>query len=289
MFETAFNDAGGAVTDPDSVPSADSTHPNVARIYDYLLGGKDNYRIDRETAEKIIAAAPASPALAKQNRAFLNRAVRYLAHIGIRQFIDIGSGLPTVANVHEVAQKAAPDSRVVYVDYDPLVVAHSQALLATDDQTVAIGGDMRRPGDILDHPSVTNLIDLSRPVAVLFVSVLHCLTDEDKPTEVVARFRERTADGSHLVLSHITAQDHVEAAEQGAKVYTEAAATTQMTLRGRDQIMDFFAGFDLVGPGLVPLHEWFPADRSPTVTGFPPRRREPLPTWFLCGVGCKSS
>jgi hypothetical protein len=277
------------VTDPESVPSADSAHPNVARIYDYLLGGKDNYRIDRETAEKIIAAAPASPALAKQNRAFLNRAVRYLADIGIRQFIDIGSGLPTVANVHEVARKAAPDSRVVYVDYDPLVVAHSQALLATDDQTVAIGGDMRRPGDILDHPSVTNLIDPAQPVAVLFVSVLHCLTDEDKPTEVVAGFRDRMADGSHLVISHITAQDHVEAAKQGAKVYTEAAATTQMTLRDRDRILAFFDGFDLVEPGLVPLHEWLPALDRPATTGLSQRRRESLPTWFLCGVGIKSS
>jgi O-methyltransferase involved in polyketide biosynthesis len=274
------------VTDSESAPvGVDTTTPSVARIYDYLLGGNDNYQVDRETAEKIIAVAPAAPALAKQNRAFLDRAIRFLSEIGIRQFIDIGSGLPTVANVHEVAQRAAPDARVVYVDDDPVVLNHSRELLATNDQAVVIGADMRRPDDILDHPALSGIIDLSQPVAVLFVAVLHCLTDDDQPTGIVSRFRDRIAPGSHIVISHITAQDHIEAAKQGARVYTDAGANAQMTLRDRDQIRNFFNGFDLVEPGLVPLHEWRPDMPSPTVAA--QRSPEPLPTWVLCGVGRK--
>jgi hypothetical protein len=167
-----------------------------------------------------------------------------------------------------------------------VVVVHSEALLATNDQTIVIGADMRRPDDILDLPSLTGLIDLSRPVGVLFVSALHCLTDADKPGSVVARFRECIAPGSYLVISHITAQDHVDAAERGARVYSEAAANTQMTLRDRGQILEFFDGFDLVEPGLVPLSEWHPGLRVPMMPA-PPTKR--LPTWFLCGVGHKPS
>lgn len=255
--------------------------PNVARMYDYYLGGKDNFAADRAAAGQVLAIAPATSALARANRAFLGRAIRHLSAAGIRQFIDVGSGLPTRENAHEVAQREAPDSRVAYVDNDPVVLAHSRALLASDQRTIVVGADMRRPDDILEHPDLRKSLDLSRPVAVLFVSVLHCLTDEDKPAQIVARFREHMAPGSHLVISHITAQEQADTAEAGAEVYRRMNASTPMTLRGRQQILALFDGFELLEPGLVPLPSWRP-DVRPATGGV---RRSSLPTWFLCGVG----
>jgi hypothetical protein len=253
-------------------------------MYDYYLGGKDNFAADRAAAEKVLAIAPAASALAKANRAFLGRAIRLLSAAGIRQFIDVGSGLPTRENAHEVAQREAPDSRVAYVDNDPVVLAHSRALLTTDQRTVIVGADMRRPDDILGHPDLRKALDLSRPVALLFVSVLHCLTDEDKPAQIVARFREYMAPGSHLVISHITAQEQTDAAERGADVYRKMNASTPMTLRSRERILALFDGFELVEPGLVPLPDWRPDVRFPTEDV----RSRSLPTWVLCGVGRKA-
>ncbi|RAY12613.1 SAM-dependent methyltransferase [Actinomadura craniellae] len=267
-------------------PGVDVATPNTARIYDYYLGGKDNYRADRQAAEQVLSVAPETPRLAWENRAFLGRAVRYLVGAGIRQFIDVGSGLPTRENVHETAQRAAPDARVAYVDRDPVVLIHSRALLATDAQTAVVEADMRRPDDILDDPELRRLIDLDRPVAVLFVAALHCLTDDDKPAGVVARFQERMAPGSHLVISHITAQEDAETAQRGAEVYRRVGATTQMTLRDRAQLMNLFDGFELVEPGLVPLPDWRPETPFGATVAPPPKpRRGPLPIWFLCGVG----
>ena len=263
----------------------DVTKPNIARMYDYFLGGKDNYAADRAAAEKIIAVAPQTPAVAHTNREFLRRAVRYLAETGIRQFIDVGSGLPTQENTHEVARRVAPGSRVVYVDNDPIVLTHSRALLCMDDRTVVIEADMRRPGDILEHPDVRCVIDWSKPVGILLTSVLHLIRDEEKPGEIVAWFRDIMAPGGHIVLSHISAQDHVAAAQRGAEVYRQVGATTN-TLRDRDQIMAFFTGFDLVPPGLVPLPDWRPDLGSAAAqTG----QREKLPVWYLGGVGRKNS
>jgi O-methyltransferase involved in polyketide biosynthesis len=269
------------VTEREPVDAITANTPNVARMYDYYLGGKDNFANDRAAADEVLAIAPATRALARANRDFLGRAIRFLSAAGIRQFIDVGSGLPTRENAHEVAQRAAPDSRVVYVDNDPVVLAHSRALLAKDQRTVIVGADMREPGDILEHPGLRDALDLSRPVAVLFVSVLHCLTDEDGPAQIVARFRERMAPGSHLVISHITAMDQTDTAERGAEVYRKKNASTAMTLRDPQQIRALFDGFELLEPGLVPLPEWRPVVRSVT-DGVPGGA---LPTWFLCGVG----
>lgn len=262
----------------------DVTKPNVARMYDFFLGGKNNFAADREAANKVIDAAPQAPALARENRAFIGRAVRYLTQAGIRQFIDIGSGLPTRENVHEVAQRAASDARVAYVDNDPVVLSHSRALLATDNQTLVIEADMRRPGDILDHRALREVIDLGQPVAVLFTSTLHLIADDEGPAEIVAHVRDRIAPGSYVVISHTTPETSAEEARQGAQVYARASSTTQ-TLRDRDQILRFFDGFDLIPPGLVPLPDWRP-DLLPA-----PRQRrtdKPLPVWFLGGVGRKT-
>ncbi|HEU5156065.1 MAG TPA: SAM-dependent methyltransferase [Streptosporangiaceae bacterium] len=261
----------------------DVSKPNIARMYDYFLGGKDNYAADREAAEKVIAAAPQAPALAHTNRAFMHRAVRHLAETGIRQFIDVGSGLPTQENTHEVARRVAPGSRVVYVDNDPIVLTHSRALLGMDDQTVVIEADMRRPADILEHPRLRGVVDWSKPVGVLLTSVLHLITDEEEPGEIVARFRDGMAPGSHIVISHVSAQDHVASARRGAAVYRQVGATTN-TLRERDEILAFFDGFDLVAPGLVPLPDWRP---EPAAAAAEARRGEKLPVWYLGGVGRK--
>jgi hypothetical protein len=251
-------------------------------MYDYYLGGKDNYAADREAAERVIAVAPQARALARANRQFLHRAIRFLADEGkIQQFIDVGSGLPTVENTHEVAHREAPGSRVVYVDNDPIVLAHSHALLATNHLTVVIAADMRRPHHIIDHPALQRVIDWSTPVGLLFTSVLQLLTDEEKPHEVVATFRDQMTSGSHVVISHITPQDHIVAAQQGAKVYQQVGATSQV-MRSREQILGFFDGFDLIPPGLVPLPDWRP-NPSASATD----HQERLPVWFLCGIGRK--
>ncbi|GII77885.1 hypothetical protein Sru01_28670 [Sphaerisporangium rufum] len=240
----------------------DTRIPNGARIYDYILGGKNNYAADRAAGDQMIGTNPGAPATAKANRAFLGRAVRYLAEeCGIRQFLDIGTGLPTQQNVHEVALAAVPDARVVYVDYDPVVVAHGQALLATSDSVTVIQGDLRRPGEIIDHPETRRFIDFGAPVAVLMVAVLHFVSDEEDPAGILARFAEVMAPGSHLVISHTVneAPDQVmESAKQGFR-----GAGAPLTPRTRDEVRAFFAGFEPVEPGLVEVARWRPAIEPP--------------------------
>jgi SAM-dependent methyltransferase len=252
--------------------------PNVARMYDFYLGGKDNYAADRAAALEVLKSAPQTPALAMENRAFLGRAVRHLAvTAGIGQFLDIGTGLPTQGNVHEVAQAALPGARVVYVDKDPIVLSHARALLAGAPDTRVVAADMRDPATILDDPATRAALDFTRPVAVLAISMLHCLTDAEDPWASVARLRDALAPGSFLVLSHITAEDEPAAAKAGADVYRRA--NMEMTLRSRDAIARFFDGFEILDPGLVRLVDWRPGNaRAP---------RDDLPTWFLCGVGRK--
>ncbi|MBX6381558.1 MAG: SAM-dependent methyltransferase [Microbispora sp.] len=269
------------VSDDAPPPGIDAGIPNPARMYNYFLGGKDNFAADREAAERVLQVAPEARALARSNRAFLRRAVRHLvAEAGIRQFVDIGTGLPTVGSVHEVAHELDPGVRVAYVDNDPVVLAHSRALLSgTAETTVTVQGDLRRPEEILAHPDLRSLIDLSRPVAVLLVAVLHFLTDDDKPAELVSRIRESVAPGSHLVLSHVTDEERADEAREGAAVYRQAS--TGITLRSREQIHELFAGFRLIEPGLVPLDDWRPDDENLLAR----QARRHLPTWFLCGVG----
>ncbi len=246
-------------------------------MYDYFLGGKDHYQVDREAAEQALAAAPEIRALARENRAFLQRAVRFLAaEAGIRQFIDLGTGLPTKGNVHEVAQQAVPDARVVYVDYDPVATTHARALLATDDQTVAIQADLRDPEAILGDPHAQELIDFDQPVAVLFLSVLHFVTDEEDPAGIVARFREAMAPGSYVALSHGSARNpqRAEEAERGWD-----RATSSIKARTSEQVRALFEGFDLVEPGLVNAAEWRPDS--------PGKAKTHEVGLFLAGVGRK--
>ncbi|GAA1806970.1 SAM-dependent methyltransferase [Actinomadura chokoriensis] len=240
-----------------TLDTVDPTTPNVPRMYDYLLGGKDNYAADREAVEEVVRHAPDTPFLARENRAFLRRAVRFLAESGIRQFIDIGSGLPTQGNVHEIAHEIDPSAHVVYVDIEPVVLAHGRALLGGTPEVTVIQGDARRTDDILDDPELNKLIDFDRPVAVLMLAVLHFIGDRDDPPGIVARLRSAMAPGSYLAVSHVTADFDADSRVRDAgAVYKRA--TYQITLRSREQITRLFDGFDLVEPGLTTLSMWRP-------------------------------
>jgi S-adenosyl methyltransferase len=248
--------------------------PNPARIYDYFLGGKDNFPSDREVAEQLLAIAPVAREVVEDNREFLRRVVEALTGAGIRQFIDLGSGLPTQGNVHEIAQAAAPESRVVYVDNDPMVVAHSRALLAGDN-TVAIHGDLRQPEKILEHPEVRELIDLGRPVALLLLAILHFVPDDEDPFGIVARYAGALPAGSHLAISHGTKDvperpdlSPEEMAEMGAKAEQLYQLTTaSLVTRGRAEVERFFDGLELLEPGVVEIQRWRPDGRSSLLPG----------------------
>jgi SAM-dependent methyltransferase len=230
--------------------------PSPARIYDFLLGGKDNYPADRQAAQDLMAAIPDVRMFARQNRAFLRRAVQYLAaEAGIRQFVDVGTGLPTQGNVHEIARAAAPGARVVCVDNDPVVLAHGRAMLHGVTDTAIIEHDLRRPAEILADPELAKLIDLSEPVALLLVAVLHFIADEDEPAALVHELTDALAPGSYVVLSHATADSRPESAA-GERVYERASA--QARARTRDQVLAMVAGLDLVEPGLVWAPQWHP-------------------------------
>jgi hypothetical protein len=251
------------MADHDAAPeNVDVRVPNVARMYDYYLGGKDNYVADRATAEEVLSAAPQIRSAVRENRGFLERAVRYLAaEAGIRQFLDIGSGLPTQRNVHQIVADIAPGARVVYVDHDPVVVAHGKALLSGARSTAFLQADVRRPERILDDPAVQELIDFGKPVAVLLAAVLNFVGDDDDPAGIMDTLRRPMAPGSHLVISHGTRERHSRAAENIEKVYNRA--TEQAVLRTHEEILPFFSGFDLLPPGLVYAAQWRPdAPRS---------------------------
>ena len=238
-----------AVIDPIDVHT-----PSPARIYDVWLGGKDNFAVDREVAAKVEEHVPNVRDLAQENRAFLRRAVTYLAgDCGIRQFIDIGSGLPSQGNVHEVAQQIAPETRVLYVDNDPIVLTHGRALLASNDRTAIITADLRNPNSILKNPEVTRLIDRDEPMAVLMVASLHFIPDEAKPYDIVRRFRQWMPIGSYLAISHT---DRTAQLESAAMVY--AAATAPAAPRSHGEVRRFFGDFRLVDEGLVRLPAWHP-------------------------------
>ncbi|WP_425578116.1 SAM-dependent methyltransferase [Streptomyces albiaxialis] len=226
-----------------------------ARMYDYLLGGRDNFAADREAAEAAVAAFPTLRTAARENRAFLGRAVRHVVEeTGIRQFLDIGSGLPTARNVHQVARRHAPDARVVYVDNDPLVLAHGQALLAADARTTVIQADIRDPRAILGHPGTRELIDFGEPVALLAVAVLHFVSDEEDPRGLVARLREALVPGSVLVLSHATAEISPETALGVQAAYR--AQGVPLTLRDRAAFAELFEEFEIAEPGIQVVSDW---------------------------------
>jgi hypothetical protein len=239
----------------------DTSKPHHARVYDYILGGKDNFAADREAAEQVLAVAPDSRLLVRAQRAFLVRVVRFIAESGIRQFIDLGTGIPTSPNVHEVARKVDPAAPVVYVDFDPMVVAHAQARLATQDGVIAIQRDIREPEVVLADPELQALIDFDQPVAVLFLAILHDITDEQDPGGIVARVRERMVPGSYIAIEQFASDSDPEARASLEEVYSETP--WPITFRSRDHIARFFDGFELLPPGVVDVEQWRP-EREPT-------------------------
>jgi S-adenosyl methyltransferase len=263
----------------------DPRKPNAARIYDYLLGGKDNFAADRDAAAQLLQALPDAALAAKANRAFLAAAVRYVAGRGIGQYIDIGAGLPTSPNVHECARAAVPDARVAYIDNDQVVVTHARALLATDDLVTVISKDAREYEALLDGPELGAFIDLAKPVCVLFVSMLHFMPEAEADAAVAA-FRERMAPGSYLVISTGVGDDgNASAREQVQAAY---GTGTVLTGRPRAEIASYFGDFDLVPPGLVPVTEW-PLD-APDGAPLPmlrPLPSAPMKAGMLAGIGRK--
>jgi hypothetical protein len=239
--------------------------PHSARVYDYLLGGKDNFPADREVAEADMRANPASRVGPRQNRAFLRRAVRFLAaEAGIRQFLDIGTGIPTSPNTHEVAQGVAPDSRIVYVDNDPIVLAHARALLTSSPQgrTQYIDADLLQPARILASRHLEETLDLSQPVALLLFATMHLIPDEQDPFGIVAGLVDVLVPGSYLALSQITPDFAPEAWEKTKEIAGRGGVT--MRPRARADIARYFDGLDIVEPGLQVVHHWRPdPDETP--------------------------
>ena len=250
------------------LPEINSSQPHPARIYDYFIGGENNFAADRDTAAQVLRRSPAAQVAARENRAFLGRAVRYLtAEAGITQFLDIGSGLPATNNVHQVAQDITPAARVVYVDNDPLVHAHAQALLASAPagRTAYLHGDLRDPAAILAHPDTRAVLDFGQPVALMLVAVLHFIPDESQPGQIIATLLGALPPGSYLVASHLTTQHDPAATSAGQQTMREAGMTMQK--RNSDVFADLaFSGLDLVPPGVVLASEWRPADDGPRPT-----------------------
>ena len=240
-------------------PPFDTSVAHQARMYDYLLGGKDNYAADREAMEAILDVHPEAAFTARANRAFLGRAVRYLAgEAGMRQFLDIGTGIPTAGNTHEVAQAIAPRARVVYVDYDPIVLAHARALLVSGEA----GATEYVEADLRDTPAILaqarELLDFSEPVAVTLISILHAIPDADDPYAIVAQIMDAVPPGSCLAISHAGSDLYDEDALANIKDIASQKVRQRLAARSRDQVERFFAGLDLVEPGLVRVEEWHP-------------------------------
>lgn len=263
-------------------PGIDTGKANIARVYDYWLGGTSNFLADQDAARAMLAVDPALRATMRANRAFLGRAVRYLAgQAGIRQFLDIGSGIPTERNVHEVAQEAAPDSQTVYVDVDEVAVAHSRLLLQDNPGATIIQADLREPEKILADPATQLMLDFTQPVALLLVAVLHFIPDEDGPWQIVAALRDALAPGSYLVICHACRDAKPHLASATEKAY-EGRVAARAAIRSRGDILRFFDGFDLIEPGLVYLPQW-----RPDAPGDIPE--DPRKFWALAGVGRRSA
>ncbi|MDP9842526.1 SAM-dependent methyltransferase [Streptosporangium lutulentum] len=248
---------------PEHAPSGiDVSKPSISRVYDFMLGGKDNFAADRQLAEMALKIAPDAPAAARSNREFLRRVVRHLtAEAGIRQFLDIGSGLPSQGNVHEIAHETDPETRVVYVDNDPMVLVHGRALLDKSDTTTVIQADIREPDAILEHPQVRKLIDFNEPVGLLLFSILHHLNDEEDPDGIAARLRDALPSGSYIAVSHFHnpgAERPVvsQQAAEAERIFNENLGTGRW--RTREEILGYFGDLEVLEPGLVPLVEWRP-------------------------------
>ena len=259
-------------------PGIDTTKASIARVYDWWLGGEHNFRVDQDAARAMIAVEPKARAIARAYRAFLIRAVRYLAgEAGIRQFLDVGSGIPTAQNVHQVAQETSPGARVVYVDNDDVAVAHSKLLLDGNPDATIIHADLRDPQTILEHPETRRLIDFTQPVGLLLAAVLHFIPDSDDPGRILAALREPLAPGSYIAISHASSDSIPEVAESYASAYRSRIAANS-TFRSRAEIAGLFEGTDLLEPGLVWVPEWRP-DSPADVP------EDPSAFWGVAGVG----
>ncbi|MGW6460927.1 SAM-dependent methyltransferase [Streptomyces sp. NPDC055078] len=262
-------------------PGIDISVPSVSRMYDYYLGGSHNFEVDREAARKAMEFLPGLPKIMQANRAFMRRAVNYAASEGITQFLDIGSGIPTFGNVHEVARKASDRSHVVYVDHDPVAVAHGRAVLEDDSQAAVVAADLRKPRQILESPEAAALFDLKEPVALLLVAVLHFLEDTDDPYDAVRTLRDALAPGSLIVITH-AAYDGVPVSEErtvgAVDVYREIR--NPLIMRSREQIARFFEGYEMVEPGLVSMPHWRPDT--------PAEQEDPYAFSGFAGVGHKA-
>ncbi|MBV2366743.1 SAM-dependent methyltransferase [Streptomonospora nanhaiensis] len=261
---------------PSAPAGVDTTVPSAARLYDYYLDGKNNYAVDREMGGRLLKAMPELKMAAHANRLFLGRAVEFMAAQGVDQFVDIGSGLPTQEPVHEVARRHIPDARVVYVDHDPVVRVHAEALLADRPEiTGVVLGDMREPEKVFRADDLLSRIDLNRPVGLLLIAVLHFLKDEQGPYELVRRYLDRLAPGSYIAITHLERDTHPERADYLQQMYESTSSPGQ--IRGRDEIARFFTDVTLVEPGLVHLADWRPRDTQPYYS--------PEQVWGLAGVG----
>ncbi|MFI7551767.1 SAM-dependent methyltransferase [Micromonospora sediminimaris] len=246
---------------PDGLPAEiDLSRPSAARVYDYFLGGAHNFEIDRQLAEQIATMTPNLAATMRAGREFLRRAVRALLDAGIDQFLDIGSGIPTVGNVHEVAQAANPKARVIYVDIDPVAVAHSRELLAGNESTGVIHADLRDPERILAEARRLDLLDFDQPLGILLAGVVHFVPDTDRPGDVLATLRAAAAPGSHLVISHSTFEDQPQEMLDAQRL--SARTATEITLRSRAEITGFFGDWTIVDPGVVHMELWRPDSPS---------------------------
>ncbi|MFI0981090.1 SAM-dependent methyltransferase [Streptomyces sp. NPDC021093] len=262
-------------------PGIDISMPSVSRIYDFYLGGSHNFEVDREAARRAMEFMPGLPKIMQANRAVMRRAVRHALSEGVTQFLDIGSGIPTFGNVHEVAQDADPEARVVYVDHDPVAVAHSQAVLAGNDLATVVAADLRKPHDILDHPELGQLLDLERPVALLLVAVLHFIEDADDPQGAVETLRDALAPGSMLIVTHASYEGVPVSEEQaGGTVDVYQQIKSPLVMRSRAEVARFFEGYEMVAPGLVPMAEWRPET--------PVAQEDPYAFSGFAGVGRKA-
>ena len=256
----------------------DLDRPSAARIYDYLLGGGHNFAHDRQLAERFLTAQPYAREIARLNRAFLRRVVLHMIDHGVYQFLDLGSGIPTVGNVHEIAQKAEPDAHVVYVDYEEVAVAHSELMLADNDRATIINADLIDPRTVLDHPETRKLLDFSKPVGLLMVGVFHFVPPAKNPNEIVAAYRDAVVPGSYLGFSQFTSDMMPE--EMARIVEVMSHSRDPMYPRSHAEITALFDGFDIVPPGIVATSEWRP--QSPTDTCDDPAR-----AGIYAGVGRK--
>ncbi|PZS33252.1 MAG: SAM-dependent methyltransferase [Pseudonocardiales bacterium] len=256
----------------------DLTRPSIARVYDYVLGGKDNFAVDRSAAQAVMTAVPEAPNIARDNRDFLRRGVSYLvAEAGITQIIDIGSGLPTVKNVHEIAHEANPSVRVVYADIDPVVLTHGRVLLADDGNATVITADVTQPDTVFGNPGLTGYIDLAEPFAVLIAGLLHHLNDAEDPPKVVAAIRDRLPSGSYLLITNFLDDGSRRASDlQHAFLTGGLGAGRFRTLKEQSV---YFDGLDLVDPGFVPANEWRPDELT--------RTDSPVTSLYAGGIGRK--